>query len=135
MMPFKSFARKNNGYLFAISNDAQVIYDFDDDNTLPVSCQALFSCPLSLSLVFKSSLPNCLFVCREHTKKIIWHRRYKQFQVVQERRCKSSSSFIHKKTSLLSLPYVERRASRNWSKTNIFMFCFSPIITGTDAVV
>ena len=34
MMPFKSFARKNIGYLFAISNGAQVIFDFDDDNVL-----------------------------------------------------------------------------------------------------
>ncbi len=34
MMPWKSFARKNLGYLFAISFGARVIYDFDDDNTL-----------------------------------------------------------------------------------------------------
>ena len=34
MMPFKSFARKNIGYLFAINHGAQVIYDFDDDNVL-----------------------------------------------------------------------------------------------------
>jgi len=34
MMPFKSFARKNIGYLFAIQFDARVIYDFDDDNVL-----------------------------------------------------------------------------------------------------
>ena len=34
MMPFKSFARKNIGYLFAINYGAQVIFDFDDDNVL-----------------------------------------------------------------------------------------------------
>jgi len=34
MMPFKSFARKNLGYLFAIQFGARVIYDFDDDNVL-----------------------------------------------------------------------------------------------------
>ena len=34
MMPFKSFARKNIGYLFAINYGAQVIFDFDDDNIL-----------------------------------------------------------------------------------------------------
>jgi len=34
MMPFKSFARKNIGYLFAITYGAQVIFDFDDDNIL-----------------------------------------------------------------------------------------------------
>jgi hypothetical protein len=33
-MPFKSFARKNIGYLFAITYGARVIYDFDDDNIL-----------------------------------------------------------------------------------------------------
>lgn len=33
-IPFKSFARKNIGYLFAIAQGAQVIYDFDDDNVL-----------------------------------------------------------------------------------------------------
>lgn len=32
MLPFKSFARKNVGYLFAIQFGAKVIYDFDDDN-------------------------------------------------------------------------------------------------------
>ena len=34
MMPFKSFARKNIGYLFAINYGAQVVFDFDDDNVL-----------------------------------------------------------------------------------------------------
>ena len=34
MMPFKSFARKNIGYLFAINYGARVIFDFDDDNVL-----------------------------------------------------------------------------------------------------
>lgn len=34
MMPWKSFARKNIGYLLAISFGAKVIYDFDDDNVL-----------------------------------------------------------------------------------------------------
>ena len=34
MMPFKSFARKNIGYLFAINYGAQIIFDFDDDNIL-----------------------------------------------------------------------------------------------------
>lgn len=33
-MPFKSFARKNIGYLFAVYYGAKVIYDFDDDNIL-----------------------------------------------------------------------------------------------------
>jgi hypothetical protein len=33
-MPYKSFARKNVGFLFAIRHGAQVIYDFDDDNLL-----------------------------------------------------------------------------------------------------
>eukprot|EP00553_Chaetoceros_curvisetus_P003864 CAMPEP_0204617556 /NCGR_PEP_ID=MMETSP0717-20131115/4495_1 /ASSEMBLY_ACC=CAM_ASM_000666 /TAXON_ID=230516 /ORGANISM="Chaetoceros curvisetus" /LENGTH=848 /DNA_ID=CAMNT_0051631117 /DNA_START=124 /DNA_END=2670 /DNA_ORIENTATION=+ len=34
MIPWKSFARKNIGYLVAISFGAKVIYDFDDDNIL-----------------------------------------------------------------------------------------------------
>jgi hypothetical protein len=34
MMPFKSFARKNIGYLFALSYGARVLFDFDDDNIL-----------------------------------------------------------------------------------------------------
>jgi hypothetical protein len=33
-MPFKSFARKNIGYLFAIQHGAKVLFDFDDDNIL-----------------------------------------------------------------------------------------------------
>lgn len=32
--PFKSFARKNIGYLYAICHGAQIIYDFDDDNEI-----------------------------------------------------------------------------------------------------
>ena len=34
LMPERSFARKNIGYLFAIRHGAKVIYDFDDDNVL-----------------------------------------------------------------------------------------------------
>jgi hypothetical protein len=33
-MPYKSFARKNIGYLFAIQHGAKVLFDFDDDNIL-----------------------------------------------------------------------------------------------------
>ena len=33
-IPFRSFARKNIGFLFAIRHGAQVIFDFDDDNIL-----------------------------------------------------------------------------------------------------
>ena len=33
-MPWHSFGRKNVGYLFAISNGANVIWDFDDDNII-----------------------------------------------------------------------------------------------------
>ena len=34
MIPFRSFARKNVGFLFAIQHGAKVIYDFDDDNVI-----------------------------------------------------------------------------------------------------
>ncbi len=34
MMPFRSFAKKNIGFLFAMTYGARVIYDFDDDNVL-----------------------------------------------------------------------------------------------------
>ena len=33
-LPWNSFARKNVGYLYAISRGARVIYDFDDDNLI-----------------------------------------------------------------------------------------------------
>jgi STELLO glycosyltransferases len=33
-MPWKSFARKNIGYLYAIQHGAKAIFDFDDDNVL-----------------------------------------------------------------------------------------------------
>ena len=33
-MPWHSFGRKNIGYLYAITNGAKVIWDFDDDNIL-----------------------------------------------------------------------------------------------------
>eukprot|EP00923_Selenidium_pygospionis_P034046 GHVN01059535.1.p1 GENE.GHVN01059535.1~~GHVN01059535.1.p1 ORF type:complete len:281 (+),score=14.89 GHVN01059535.1:139-981(+) len=36
-IPFRHFARKNIGYLYAIAHGAQVIFDFDDDNLLPLS--------------------------------------------------------------------------------------------------
>ena len=31
-LPWNSFGRKNIGYLYAISQGAEVIFDFDDDN-------------------------------------------------------------------------------------------------------
>ena len=34
MIPYRSFARKNIGYLFAVRHGAKVIFDFDDDNVL-----------------------------------------------------------------------------------------------------
>eukprot|EP00761_Pharyngomonas_kirbyi_P006886 gb/GECH01006895.1/.p1 GENE.gb/GECH01006895.1/~~gb/GECH01006895.1/.p1 ORF type:complete len:771 (+),score=111.69 gb/GECH01006895.1/:1-2313(+) len=34
LLPFKSYARKNIGYLFAIEHGAQIIYETDDDNLL-----------------------------------------------------------------------------------------------------
>ena len=33
-MPWKSFGRKNIGYLYAIANGASAIWDFDDDNIM-----------------------------------------------------------------------------------------------------
>ena len=33
-LPWNSFGRKNVGYLFAIAQGAEVIWDFDDDNFL-----------------------------------------------------------------------------------------------------
>lgn len=33
-LPWKSFSRKNIGYLYAIAQGAQLVYDFDDDNIL-----------------------------------------------------------------------------------------------------
>eukprot|EP00537_Pseudo-nitzschia_pungens_P004751 CAMPEP_0172376926 /NCGR_PEP_ID=MMETSP1060-20121228/68639_1 /TAXON_ID=37318 /ORGANISM="Pseudo-nitzschia pungens, Strain cf. cingulata" /LENGTH=850 /DNA_ID=CAMNT_0013104591 /DNA_START=541 /DNA_END=3093 /DNA_ORIENTATION=- len=34
-IPFKHFARKNLGFLYAIAHGAKIIFDFDDDNFLP----------------------------------------------------------------------------------------------------
>ena len=34
LIPWNHFGRKNIGYLFAIEQGAEVIWDFDDDNTL-----------------------------------------------------------------------------------------------------
>jgi len=33
-LPWRSFARKNVGYLYAIARGAKTIWDFDDDNIL-----------------------------------------------------------------------------------------------------
>ena len=33
-LPWNSFGRKNIGYLYAMANGADFIYDFDDDNAL-----------------------------------------------------------------------------------------------------
>ena len=33
-LPWKTFGRKNVGYLYAISMGAKIIFDFDDDNLL-----------------------------------------------------------------------------------------------------
>jgi hypothetical protein len=44
MLPWKSFTRKNIGYLYAIINHAESIWDFDDDNLL-ISTGKEFSVP------------------------------------------------------------------------------------------
>lgn len=36
-IPYKHFARKNIGYLYAIQHGAKIIFDFDDDNLLPTN--------------------------------------------------------------------------------------------------
>lgn len=36
-IPFRHFARKNIGFIFAIAHGAELIFDFDDDNMLPLS--------------------------------------------------------------------------------------------------
>ena len=33
-LPWNSFGRKNVGYVYAISQGAEVIFDFDDDNII-----------------------------------------------------------------------------------------------------
>ncbi len=33
-LPWRSFGRKNIGYLYAVANGAEYIWDFDDDNQL-----------------------------------------------------------------------------------------------------
>ena len=33
-LPWNSFGRKNVGYLYAISQGAKIIFDFDDDNII-----------------------------------------------------------------------------------------------------
>ena len=33
-LPWHSFGRKNVGYIYAISQGAEVIFDFDDDNLI-----------------------------------------------------------------------------------------------------
>jgi hypothetical protein len=35
-IPYKHFARKNIGYLYAIQHGAKLLFDFDDDNLLPI---------------------------------------------------------------------------------------------------
>ena len=42
-LPWNSFARKNVGYLYAIAQDAEVIWDFDDDNILKFFYQGCYS--------------------------------------------------------------------------------------------
>ena len=36
-LPFRHFARKNIGFLYAVAHGARTIFDFDDDNLLPLS--------------------------------------------------------------------------------------------------
>jgi hypothetical protein len=39
IMPFKSFARKTIGYLFALTYGARALFDFDDDKQYPCAPQ------------------------------------------------------------------------------------------------
>jgi len=36
-IPYKHLARKNIGFLYAVAHRAKVIFDFDDDNFLPMA--------------------------------------------------------------------------------------------------
>jgi len=40
-IPYKHFARKNIGYLYAIQHGAELLFDFDDDNLLPNDTETL----------------------------------------------------------------------------------------------
>ena len=40
-IPFSSFSRKNFGYMYAIHNNAELIWDFDDDNVGMITKQGL----------------------------------------------------------------------------------------------
>jgi hypothetical protein len=51
-IPFRHFARKNIGYLYAIAHGAQLIFDFDDDNLLPLSSSIVLP-PLHNTKVLK----------------------------------------------------------------------------------
>jgi len=78
--PYNHYARKNIGYLYAIQNGAEVIYDTDDDN-LPYADWHLqdFSC--SNCYVSDYKFVN---IYRFFTKELIWPRGYPLDEIHKE---------------------------------------------------
>jgi STELLO glycosyltransferases len=64
-IPYKHFARKNVGFLYAIQQGANFIFDFDDDNLLPINSKGVVTSPLeaaTISVGQEHKLPNTRLV-------------------------------------------------------------------------
>lgn len=78
--PYNHYARKNIGYLYAIKNGADVIYDTDDDN-IPIDNWNMpkFDCKLIID-------SNCSFIniYKYFTNKNIWPRGFPLDEIIKD---------------------------------------------------
>jgi STELLO glycosyltransferases len=82
LLPWNHYARKNLGYLYAIMNGAQVIYETDDDNIPYESWQSLF--PKTAEVEVQAAAPSAKFInayqhfCNDH----VWPRGFPLTEVL-----------------------------------------------------
>jgi hypothetical protein len=82
LLPWNHYARKNLGYLYAIMNGAQVIYETDDDNIPYESWQSLF--PQKAEVEVQAAAPGTKFInayqhfCDDH----VWPRGFPLTEVL-----------------------------------------------------
>jgi len=76
LLPMNHYSRKNIGYLYAIENGAEVIYDTDDDNEPLGELEPLFLSPSKNLQALQADTGNCMNVYAYFGQPEVWPRGY-----------------------------------------------------------
>lgn len=71
ILPFNHYARKNIGYIYALENGAEYIYDTDDDNIPYTNWQFPSFSPKSIKVISGIKYFN---IYKEYTDELVWPR-------------------------------------------------------------